>query len=70
MIKYQVTRPDGEVITFSSKREGIYVRFIKLDWDNKWVMSIHSSEKAARTGANQTTAWNNCQRFVKKPQSL
>lgn len=68
--RYQATRPDGEVITFTSRRDQIFVRFIQLDWDGSWIRSLHSSEQAARTGPNQTPAWNRFQRHIVKAVQL
>lgn len=66
MTRYRVTRPDGQEIIFDSKSEVTYVRFIYLAGFERpcWIMSRHRSEKAARTGPNQTPAWNKFERHI------
>jgi hypothetical protein len=69
--RYQVTRPDGEIVTFNSRRGVIFVRFIYLDFENGgWIMSQHGSEKAARTGPNQTPAWSRFERHIREAIKL
>lgn len=66
---YRATAPNGAVWEFTTTRTVTHVRFLDAPWRSqdgldRYIPTMHGSEKAARTGPNATRDWNKLTRHV------